>query len=80
MRIVRDTMAQAHLKAVIVRVTVDGEESPRRPQSMTGCPRPRTCTSATAPCSLAYRRYSSDEVSLDDKLSTWLPEVPNADR
>ena len=25
MRIVRDTMAQAHLKAVIVRVTVDGK-------------------------------------------------------
>jgi len=40
MRIVRDTMAQAHLKAVIVRVTVDGKEVVTQAvgESMTGVP------------------------------------------
>ena len=33
MTIVRDTMAEAHLKAVIVRVTVDGKEVVTRPSA-----------------------------------------------
>ena len=40
MRVVRDTMAQEHLKAVIVRVTVDGKEVVTEAvgESMTGVP------------------------------------------
>ena len=40
MRIVADTMAQAHLKSVLVRVTVAGEEVLTRAagESMTGVP------------------------------------------
>ena len=40
MRIVRDTVAQAHLKAVIVRATVDGKEVVTQAvgESMTGVP------------------------------------------
>ena len=51
MKIVRDTMAQTHLKAVIVRVTVDGKEvvTEGRRRIDDGCARyDRTCTSATA--------------------------------
>ena len=51
MRIVRDTMAQAHLKAVIVRVTVDGKEVVTKAygESMTGIPAAINMHSATAP-------------------------------
>ena len=88
MRIVRDTMAQAHLKAVIVRVTVDGKEVVTQAvgESMTGVPATTDMHFRNGAVAISYvstlllELVDENKVSLDDKLSKWLPEVPNADR
>jgi CubicO group peptidase (beta-lactamase class C family) len=88
MRIVRDTMAQAHLKAVIVRVTVDGKEVVTQAvgESMTGIPAATNMHFRNGAVAISYvstlllKLVDEKKVSLDDKLSKWLPEVPHADR
>jgi CubicO group peptidase (beta-lactamase class C family) len=88
MRIVRDTMAQAHLKAVIVRVTVDGKEVVTQAvgESMTGVPATTGMHFRNGAVAISYvstlllKLVDEKKVSLDDKLSKWLPEVPHADR
>ncbi|HKV20877.1 MAG TPA: serine hydrolase domain-containing protein [Mycobacterium sp.] len=87
MRIVRDTMAEAHLEAVIVRVTVDGEEVLTRAvgDSMTGVPATTNMHFRNGAVAISYVStlllvlVDEKKVSLDDKLSTWLPDVPHAD-
>jgi CubicO group peptidase (beta-lactamase class C family) len=88
MRIVRDTMAQAHLKAVIVRVTVDGTDVVTQAvgESMTGVPATTGMHFRNGAVAISYvstlllKLVDEKKVSLDDKLSKWLPEVPHADR
>jgi CubicO group peptidase (beta-lactamase class C family) len=88
MRIVRDTMAQAHLKAVIVRVTVDGKEVVTQAvgESMTGIPATTNMHFRNGAVAISYvstlllKLVDQHKVSLDDKLSKYLPEIPNADR
>ncbi len=88
MSIVRDTMAQAHLKAVIVRVTADGEEIVTQAlgESMTGVPATTGMHFRNGAVAISYvstlllRLVDEKKVNLDDKLSTWLPEMPNAER
>ena len=88
MRIVRDTMAQAHLKAVIVRVTVDGKEVITQAvgESMTGVPATTAMHFRNGAVAISYvatlllKLVDEKKVSLDDKLSKWLPEIPHADR
>ncbi len=88
MRIVRDTMAQAHLKAVIVRVTVDGKEVVTQAvgESMTGVPATPAMHFRNGAVAISYvstlllKLVDEQKVSLDDKLSKWLPEIPHADR
>ena len=88
MRIVRDTMEQAHLKAVIVRVTVDGKEIVTQAvgESMTGVPATTAMHFRNGAVAISYvatlllKLVDENKVSLDDKLSKWLPEVPHADR
>ena len=88
MRIVRDTMEQAHLKAVIVRVTVDGKEIVTQAvgESMTGVPATTAMHFRNGAVAISYvatlllELVDEQKVSLDDKLSKWLPEVPHADR
>jgi CubicO group peptidase (beta-lactamase class C family) len=88
MRIVRDTMAQAHLKAVIVRVTVDGKEVVTQAlgESMTGVPAATNMHFRNGAVAISYvstlllKLVDEKKVNLDDKLSKWLPEIPNADR
>jgi CubicO group peptidase (beta-lactamase class C family) len=88
MRIVRDTMAQAHLKAAIVRVTVDGNEvvTQAAGESMTGVPATTGMHFRNGAVAISYvstlllKLVDEKKVSLDDKLSKWLPEVPHADR
>ncbi|MGB3351410.1 MAG: serine hydrolase domain-containing protein [Mycobacterium sp.] len=88
MRIVRDAMTRDHLKAVIVRVTVDGREvvTAAVGESMTGVPASPTMHFRNGAVAISYVAtllliLAEDEtVSLDDTLSTWLPEVPHADR
>ena len=88
MRIVRDTMAEAHLKAVIVRVTVDGNEVVTQAvgESMTGVPATTNMHFRNGAVAISYvstlllKLVDEKKVSLDDKLSKWLPEIPHADR
>jgi CubicO group peptidase (beta-lactamase class C family) len=88
MRIVRDTMAKEHLKAVIVRVTVDGQEVVTQAvgESMTGVPATTGMHFRNGAVAISYvstlllKLVDEKKVNLDDKLSKWLPEVPHADR
>src|SRR4029077_18702592 len=88
MRIVRDTMAQAHLKAVIVRVTVDGNEIVTQAvgESMTGVPATTSMHFRNGAVAISYvstlllTLVDEKKVSLDDKLSKFLPEIPHAER
>jgi CubicO group peptidase (beta-lactamase class C family) len=86
--IVRDAMARAHLRAVIVRATVDGKEVVTRAlgDSMTGVPAAADMHFRNGAVAISYvstlllKLVDEKKVRLEDKLSTWLPDVPNADR
>ncbi len=88
MAIVRNTMAEAHLKAVIVRVTVDGKEVVTRAvgESMANLAATTNMHFRNGAVAIAYVStlllilVDEGKVSLDDKLSTWLPDVPHSDR
>src|SRR3954464_13617741 len=88
MAIVRDTMVEKHLKAVIVRVTVDGKEVLTRAvgDSMTGVPATTNmhfrngAVAMSCVSTLLMILVDERKVSLDDKLSVCAPDVPNADR
>ncbi|PRC41831.1 D-alanyl-D-alanine carboxypeptidase [Mycobacterium sp. ITM-2017-0098] len=88
MRIVRETMADAHLNAVIVRVTVDGREVVTEAvgDSMTGVPASTAMHFRNGAVAISYvatlllKLAEEGTVSLDDTLSRWLPEIPHADR
>lgn len=88
MKIVRDTMSQAHLKAAIVRVTMDGKEIVTQAvgESMTGVPAMPSMFFRNGAVAISYvstlllKLADEKKVSLRDKLSKWLPDIPNADR
>ena len=88
LKIVRDTMAQRHLKAVIVRVTIDGKEMLTQAvgESMTGVPATPQMHFRNGAVAISYvatlllKLVDEKKLRLDDKLSTWLPDIPNADR
>jgi CubicO group peptidase (beta-lactamase class C family) len=88
MRAVRDTMASEHLKSVIVRVTVDGQEVVTEAvgESMTGVPAATNMHFRNGAVAISYvstlllKLVDEQKVSLDDKLSKFLPEIPHADR
>lgn len=88
MRVVRDFMGQAHLRAVIVRVTVDGREIVTQAvgASMTGVPATTDQRFRNGAVAISYvstlllKLVEEKKVSLDDKLSRWLPDFPHADR
>jgi CubicO group peptidase (beta-lactamase class C family) len=88
MKIVRDTMSQKHLKAAIVRVTVDGKEivTQARGESMTGVPAMPSMFFRNGAVAISYvatlllKLVDEKKLTLDDKLSKWLPGIPNADR
>ncbi|MDQ2637061.1 MAG: beta-lactamase family protein, partial [Actinomycetota bacterium] len=88
MRIVADTMAAKHLKAVIVRVTVDGKEVVTKAvgESMTGVPATTNMHFRNGAVAISYvatlllKLVDEQKVSLDDKLAKFLPEIPHADR
>lgn len=88
MRIVRDVMASEHLKAVVVRVTVDGKEVVTQAvgESMTGIPAATNMHFRNGAVAISYvstlllKLVDEQKVSLDDKLSKWLPEIPHADK
>ncbi|MCV7149882.1 serine hydrolase domain-containing protein [Mycolicibacterium pyrenivorans] len=87
MRIVREAVTQSHLRAVVVRVTVDGREVVTEAvgESMTGVPATPAMHFRNGAVAISYvatlllRLVEEGTLSLDDKLSTWLPEIPHAD-
>ncbi|MFD4182375.1 serine hydrolase domain-containing protein [Rhodococcus sp. NPDC058514] len=88
MKIVRDAMAESHLKSVIVRATVDGKEIVTEAvgESMTGVPATTDMHFRNGAVAISYvstlllQLVDEKKVSLDDKVSTWLPDIPNSDR
>lgn len=87
-RIVETVMARGHLKAVIIRVTEDGQEVLTRAfgESMTGVPATPTMHFRNGAVAISYvatlllKLVEQGTVSLDDTLSTWLPDTPHADQ
>src|SRR5438067_319749 len=84
----RDAMARYDLKAVIVRVTIDGQEvvTEALGESMTGVPATRDMHFRNGAVAISYvstlllQLVDRQQVALDDKLARWLPELPDADR
>jgi CubicO group peptidase (beta-lactamase class C family) len=85
--ITRDTLAQQDLKAVIMRVTIDGEElvTTALGESMTGVPATTEMHFRNGNVAIAYMAtlllllVDQGMVTLDDSLATWLPDIPDAD-
>ena len=81
-------MAKYALKAVIVRVTIDGREvvTEALGESMTGVPATTDmhfrngAVAFTYMATLVLQLVDQGVVRLDDPLATWLPELPDADR
>ncbi|NMN97451.1 serine hydrolase domain-containing protein [Antrihabitans stalactiti] len=88
LKLVRDSMAAAHLKSVILRVTIDGKEIVTQAlgDSMTGVPATTDMHFRNGAVAISYvstvllQLVDEKKVSLDDKVSKWLPDLPNADR
>lgn len=88
MRVVQNFMTQAHLRAVIVRVTLDGKEIVTRAvgDSMTGVPATTDLHFRNGAVAISYvstlllKLVDDKKLSLDDTLSKWLPDFPNAGR
>src|ERR1700737_4286801 len=88
LKIVKDTMAERHLKAVIVRVTVDGKEILTQAvgDSMTGVPATTDMRFRNGAAAISYvstlllKLVDQKKLSLYDKLSKWLTDFPNAQR
>ncbi len=84
--LVRDIMAKDHLRAVILRVTIDGNEVVTRAlgESMTGVPTTADMHFRNGAVAIAYvstallRLVDQGQVGLDDTLATWLPDLPDA--
>ncbi|WP_433280446.1 serine hydrolase domain-containing protein [Pseudonocardia xinjiangensis] len=88
MKVVAETMASDHLKAAIVSVTVDGREIVTQAvgESMTGVPAATNMHFRNGAVAISYvstlllQLVDEKKVSLDDKVATWLPEIPYTDR
>ncbi len=88
MRIVRTAMARKHLRAVIVKVSVGGRVILTRAAgiSMTGVPATTGMHFRNGAVAISYvanlllQLVDEKKVRLTDKLSKWLPEIPNSSR
>lgn len=86
--IAREAMAKYDLKAVIVRVTIDGQEVTTFAlgESMTGVPATEDMHFRNGAVAISYmstlllQLVDEGVVGLDDKLSNWLPDLPDAER
>jgi CubicO group peptidase (beta-lactamase class C family) len=84
----RQAMTDHHLRAVIVRVTIDGEEivTVAFGESMTGVPATPVMRFRNGAVAITYMSMAllilvdQGLVSLDDPIVTWAPELPNADQ
>ena len=88
LKIVKDTLAERNLKAVIVRVTVNGKEVLTQAvgDSMTGVPATPQMHFRNGAVAISYvstlllKLVDDGKVRLDDKMSKWLPDFPHADQ
>ncbi|BBY15428.1 serine hydrolase domain-containing protein [Mycolicibacterium litorale] len=88
LQIVRDTMAEAHLRSAIVRVTENGREivTGAVGDSMTGIPATPDMHFRNGAVAISYVAtlllllVEDGTVGLDDRLSRWLPDVAHSDR
>ena len=86
--LVRDTMQNHHARAVLVRVTVDGREiiTEAFGESQDGVPATTNMHFRNGAVAIAFvamlllQLVDAKVVALDDKVSKWLPDLPNADR
>jgi CubicO group peptidase (beta-lactamase class C family) len=86
--IARDIMEQQDVKAVIVRVTIDGQEivTEAMGESMTGVPATTEMHFRNGAVAFFYvstlllRLVDQQVITLDDPLATWLPNLPDADQ
>jgi CubicO group peptidase (beta-lactamase class C family) len=84
----RDIMEQQDVKAVIVRVTIDGQEivTEALGESMTGVPATTDMHFRNGAVAISYvstlllRLVDQKVVTLDDPLATWMPDLPDADQ
>ena len=87
-RAVQDAITQDHLRAVIVRVTKNGKNVITRAygDSMAGVPATTAMHFRNGAVAISYvanlllQLVDDKKVSLDDKVSKYLPDIPNADR
>ncbi len=87
LEVVRDGMRTGHLRSTIVRVTRDGQEvvTAAFGESMTGVPATVDMHFRNGAVAISYvatallQLVDDGTVSLDDRLSTWLPDFPHAD-
>ncbi|QGF25054.1 serine hydrolase [Raineyella fluvialis] len=81
-------MTEDHLRAVIVRVTIDGRPviTEAFGESLPGVPASTAMHFRNGAVAISYvstvllQLVDEKKVSLDDKLSTWLPQVPHSDQ
>lgn len=84
----REAMTEHDLKAVILRVTIDGEEVVTKAlgESIVGVPATEEMHFRNGAVAISYmstlllQLVDQKIVSLDDKLSEWLPELPDAEQ
>ena len=80
-------MREDHLKSVIVKVSIDGEDVLTRAfgESMTGVPATTDMHFRNGSVAIGYmanvllQLVDEGKVGLDDKVSRWLPDLPHAD-
>ncbi|WP_018334340.1 serine hydrolase domain-containing protein [Actinomycetospora chiangmaiensis] len=86
--VVDAAMTTDHLRAAIVKVTVDGREVLRRAtgESMPGVPASPDMHFRDGAVAISYvatallRLVDDGKVSLEDRVSRWLPEIPYSDQ
>ena len=86
--IAREIMFKQDVKAVLLRVTIEGQEivTAALGESMTGVPATTEMHFRNGAVAISYmstlllRLVDQQVVTLDDPLATWLPDLPDADR
>ena len=87
-QIVRDAMADQHLKAVLVSVTIDGKNvlTEAFGESLPGVPATTDMNFRNGAVAFQYvtnlllQFVDEGKASLDDTIDRWLPDVPDADQ
>jgi CubicO group peptidase (beta-lactamase class C family) len=86
-KVVQEAIKARHLRAVIVRVTIDGKEILTKAygESMTGVPATVDMHFRNGAVAISYVStlllllVDEKKVSLEDKASKWVPEIPHSD-